>query len=571
MTVILGINSAYHESAACLIVNGQIVAAIEEERLSRVKHAKPARVDNPHELPVQAIDWCLRRAGLAWRDVDHVGYSFKPEARLRNKTFNDAWIEGDWGSPSGEDRFYQKVQQVPQQLALLAGDSASYRFHWIDHHLAHAASAYFVSPYDEAAILVVDGIAEFASTALYAGSGKHIALLDTISYPHSLGFLWEKLSKFLGFSEYDAYKVMGLAAYGRPEPLLPAFGQLIRSDPERGYFEIDPEVLKFRVEDYTALERVLGPRRTPQIEIGERHANIAAALQKVTEDVLLDLTHALHRMYPSANLCIAGGVALNCLANRVLQERGPFAQVYIQPAAHDGGTAIGAAYAIWHQLLEQPRAYVMRDPYLGPDYSRAEVQQALDAAAVGYSYHEDIERVAARLLADGQKLGWFQGRLEIGPRALGNRSLLADPRDAAMKQRLNSDVKHRETFRPFAPSVLAERAAEWFDLPKPSPATDFMLFAYYVHDDKRALIPAVTHADGTSRIQTVQIQTNPRYHRLISEFAALTDVPLLLNTSFNDNEPIVCSPADAINTFLKTGIDALAIDNFLVCKGSGHD
>lgn len=570
MTVILGINSAYHESAACLIVDGQIVAAIEEERLSRIKHAKPARVDNPHDLPLNAIAWCLEHAGLTWRDVEHVGYSFKPEARLFNKTFNDASVEGDWGSATGEDCFYHNLQSVPDRLRALAGDSSSYIFHWIDHHLAHAASAFLVSPYDDAAILVVDGIAEVASTALYAGTANRIALLDTISYPHSLGFFWEKLSKFLGFSEYDAYKVMGLAAYGRPEPLLPVFNQLIQSDPEGGYFRVDPQILKFRVEDYSGLERILGQRRRPDTEIEERHANIAAALQKVTEDVLLDLGHALYRQYPSENLCIAGGVALNCLANRVLQERGPFSQIYIQPAAHDGGTAIGAAYAIWHQILDQPRGYVMRDPYLGPCYSQAEIRQALDAAQVEYSYHADIEQVAARLLADGHKLGWFQGRLEIGPRALGNRSLLADPRDPTMKERLNTDVKHRETFRPFAPSVLAERAEEWFAMPKASPSTDFMLFAYHVHADKRALIPAVTHADGTSRIQTVRTETNPRYHRLISAFESLTGVPLLLNTSFNDNEPIVCSPANAVNTFLKTGIDYLAIDNFLVSKGPSH-
>ncbi|MBE9040072.1 carbamoyl transferase [Oscillatoriales cyanobacterium LEGE 11467] len=562
---ILGINSAYHESSVCLIRNGKIVLAIEEERLNRVKHAKPARVDNPDELPVQAIQLCLEKAGITWKEIDRVGYSFDPVKRLKNKEYSEPVIPGDWGSADGEKLFYEKLQQVPQQLSQLAREDITAKFEWLDHHLCHAASAYFVSPYQDAAVLVVDGIGEFESTTFYHGKENRLEKLNTIDYPNSLGFLWEKFAQFLGFSEYDACKVMGLASYGNFKYYDNEFRQILTIEP--GSFQLDPRILQFRVNDFSQLEKLFGPRREPGSKLEERHMDIAATLQKVTEEVLLELANDLYDRTGSENLCLAGGVALNCVANRILQEKTPYKHIYIQPAANDAGTAIGAAYEIWHQILGQPRSYVMDRPYLGPEYSDVEIQAVLDEHNLDYHRCDNIEEVAAKLVADGHIVGWFQDRMEMGPRALGSRTLLADPRNPNMRDILNIKVKHREHFRPFAPSVLADKAQEWFRIGDKQMPSDFMLFAYEVLESKRDLIPAVIHIDGTSRVQTVRSTSHAKYYRLIEEFDKLTGVPIVLNTSFNDSEPIVCSPEDAVETFGKTKIDYLAIGNFLVSKG----
>ncbi len=568
MTYILGINHAYHESSACLIKDGSIVAVAEEERFNRKKHAKPARIDNPDELPVNAINFCLERAGITLAEVDYIGSSFSPAKRLRNKGFEDLVIEGDWGSHSGESLFYEKLQQVPQRLSEIYGVDVKGKFHWIDHHTSHAGSAYFISPFEEAAILVVDGIGEVESTTLYKGNGNKIKRLKSINYPHSLGFLWEKLSQFLGFTEYDACKVMGLASYGNPNKYYDKLRQFVKVNSRD--FNIDHTVARFRVKDFSGLKQILGSKREPHDKLEERHADIAAALQRITEEILLKLAHNLYKSTGSSNLCLAGGVSLNCVANSFLNEKGAFENIYIQPAAHDGGTSIGAAYFIWNHLLGNSRSFVMDNAYFGPEYSQEEIKQALDEKKLVYAHIEDIEKEVAKLVADGNVVGWFQGRMEVGPRALGNRSLLADSRNPKIRDILNMKVKHREYFRPFAPSVLAEKAEDWFRIPKKSISSDFMLFSYDVHEEKQSVIPAVTHVDGTSRIQTVREATNPQYYRLIQEFEALTGVPIVLNTSFNDREPIVCSPQDAVNTFLKTRIDYLAIGNFLVSRGENN-
>lgn len=568
MTYILGLNSAYHESSACLIRDGKIIAAVEEERLNRKKHAKPARVDNPDELPVNAIDFCLKKAGITLKEVDYIGFSFSPEKRLRNKYFDEKVTVGSWGSKEGEDLFYQKLMQIPQKLSELYGLDVKGKFQWIDHHTSHAGSAYFVSPFDEAAILIVDGIGEYESTILYKGKGNKIKRIRSITYPHSLGFLWEKFSQFLGFSEYDACKVMGLASYGNPKKFYNQLMSFVKSNSRD--FNIDHNVVKFRIEDYSELERILGSKRQPNDEIEERHADIAAALQRITEEIIVKLANYLHRETKLENICLAGGVALNCVANSVLKEKTPFQNVYVQPAAHDAGTAIGAAYFIWNQQLGNPRSFVMTHSYFGPDYSNEDIREVLEENNLRYTEQEEIEKTVAKLVSDGRVVGWFQGRMEMGPRALGNRTLLADPRNPKIRDILNMKVKHREYFRPFAPSVLVDKADEWFGIPKKSISSDFMLFAYDVHRNKREVIPAVTHVDGTSRIQTVRKETNPKYYRLIQEFEALTGVPIVLNTSFNDREPIVCSPQDAVNTFLKTRIDYLAIGNFLVLRGENN-
>lgn len=568
MTYILGINHAYHESSACLLKDGAIAAVAEEERFNRKKHAKPARIDNPDELPVNAINFCLEEAGITLKDVDYIASSFNPAKRLRNKEFEDFVAEGNWGSHSGETLFYEKLQQVPQKLSGIYGADVSGKFHWIDHHTSHAGSAYFVSPFKEAAILIVDGIGEIESTTLYKGEANKIKRLKGINYPHSLGFLWEKLSEFLGFTEYDASKVMGLASYGNPNRYYDKFKQFVKVNTRD--FNIDHTAARFRVNDHSGLEQILGNRRKPHEELEERHADIAAALQRITEEILLKLANNLYKSTGSSNVCLAGGVALNCVANSAIKQRGPFENVYIQPAAHDAGTAIGAAYFIWNHVLGNPRSFVMDHAYFGPDYSQEEIKQVLDMNKLKYSEVRGIEKQVAKLVAEGNIVGWFQGRMEVGPRALGNRTLLADPRNPKIRDVLNMKVKHREYFRPFAPSVLVEKADEWFRIPKKSISSDFMLFAYDVYENKRGIIPAVTHIDGTSRIQTVRRETNPRYYELIQEFEALTGVPIVLNTSFNDREPIVCSPQDAVNTFLKTRIDYLAIGNFLVSRGENN-
>ncbi len=549
---ILGINSAYHESSACLINNGQIVIAIEEERLNRIKHAKPARIDNPDVLPLKSIQLCLEKAGISFQDIDQIGYSFNPKRRLLNKDVQELCIDGNWGSESGEDLFYQKLQQVTQVLSDFADEDVSKKFKWLDHHLCHAASAYFVSPYEDAAVLVVDGIGEFESTTLYQGKANKLSKLNSINYPNSLGFLWEKMAEFLGFSEYDACKIMGLASYGHYSYYYNTFKKFIHTGPET--FALDNNVLRFRVDDFSGLEELFGQRRQADEKLEERHTDIAAALQKITEEIVLELAHDLYRRTNSKNLCLAGGVGLNCVCNGVLQEHSPYENIYIQPAAHDAGTAIGAAYILWNQVLGHPKTYIMDNPYLGPEYTDDQIKTVLDLNNVKYSYHENIEEVTAKLIAEGYILGWVQGRAEIGPRALGNRSLLADARHPYMKDIINMKVKNREGFRPLAPSILAEKAEEWFRIPNRQLASNFMLFTYEALKSKQKLIPAVTHVDGTSRIQTVQKSSNPKYHKLIEEFEKITGVPMVLNTSLNKLEPVVCSPQDAVNTMKKASL-----------------
>jgi carbamoyltransferase len=561
---ILGINSAYHESSACLIKDGVVIIALEEERITREKHAKSASVDNPDRLPVQAINLCLEYAGIKAEDIDWIGYSFNPDARLKNQEVDVDSTEGDWGSSTGENLFHTKLQDVPKNLGNLLGIDISEKFKWIDHHLTHAASAFFVSPFAEADILVIDGIGEFESTTFYSGKDSKLTHLNSITYPNSIGFLWEKLSVFLGFSEYDACKVMGLASYGDPSVYYDKFRQFVGISDDG--FTLDNTVLRFRSQDLSALAAILGPQRTSEQRMEQKHSDIAAALQQVTEEILVSIVRSWQQQTNGKYLCIAGGVGLNCVANGVLHKELPYLDIYIQPASHDAGTALGAAYMVWNQLLARPRTYSMSTPYLGPEYSDLQIQKALELNNLVYTHHQDIEAVVAKRLADGDIVAWFQGRMEFGPRALGNRSLLADPRNPNIRDVMNVKVKHREHFRPFAPSILAEKATEWFSIPKKSVSSDFMLFAYDALPEQQAKIPGVVHFDGTSRVQTVPQVSNPKYHKLISEFEKLTGVPIVLNTSFNDSEPIVCSPQDAINTFMKTKIDCLAIGSFLLKK-----
>ena len=555
MVNILGINSVYHESAAALLVDGELVAAVEEERFNRIKHAKEADWNNPHQLPERAIRFCLKQAGLTARDIDHVGYSFDP--KLRRKRYRAEW----WGQKV-EETFQVRLGQVQSAVEEFLGRSLGQRFHFVPHHLAHAASAYFPSGFDRAAILTVDGIGESAGSSLAKGVGTRIQSVETFEYPHSIGFLWEEFSGYLGFSNYDASKVMGLAAYGDPGVFRQQFESILRAETEN--YGVAQDFLGVQPDKFVRMEAMFGPPRGMEDEILPRHADIAAALQAATDAAVMALVRRAKRKVPFDNLCIAGGVALNCVTNEVITRSGEFANVFIPSAPHDAGTAIGAAFAVHCAKQKRPPQRGYSTPYFGPSFKRADILAAVKSAGLNARRSKSPARDAADMIADGKIVAWFQGRMEFGPRALGNRSLLADPRRPELRNILNQKVKHREDFRPFAPSVLAEHADEWFEVGAHSVSHAFMLFAPEVKPGKRDRIPAVVHKDGTARVQLVSRKSNPRFHEVISAFFAKTGVPLVVNTSFNDSEPIVCTPTDAIVTFRKSGIDALFMDDVVL-------
>ncbi len=562
---VLGVNGVYHESSATLVVDGKTVFAIEEERLNRVKHAKPASLDNPHQLPHQAISACLCAGKITLPDVDVIAFSFNPIKRLvKHRHLNEPRELDSWGSKQGEQDYYDKLMTIPRQFAEMGFKG---QFMWVDHEMAHASSTFYPSGFDEAAVISIDGIGEFESASLGFGKGRNISFTHHIDYPHSLGFLWEKMAKYLGFSEYDACKVMSVASFGDASRFKSQMDLL--AYPTASGFAIDGESLCFRLEDYRALELLFDVRkRDSEAALLPIHHDIAAALQQTTSEIMLHLANKIHKITGSTSLCLAGGVALNCVANTVLFEQGPFERIFIQPAANDAGTSLGAALWAYNSIMQPENLKVqkMSDTYLGSSFSESEIIHAIKASTATYSKQESIEETVAQLIAKGKVIGWFQGAMEFGPRALGNRSLLADPRDIKMVKHLNALVKHREDHRPFCPSVLTEHATQWFDIKKEAEASKYMLMAYPVNPGLKDSIPAVVHIDGTSRIQRVDRLTNPRYHKLISAFNDITGVPLVLNTSFNDREPIVCTPKDAINTMLRTNIDYLVIGDYLLSK-----
>lgn len=561
---ILGINSVYHESSAAILKNGELLAFVEEERFNRTKHTKPATVHNPDELPQNAINYCLEIAKISLKDVDYVAYSFDPEERLKQNLGleDEKEIEKDsWGTKKGEQTFYKKITSIPKTFK-------NNKFIFVPHHISHAASAYYPSQFKESAVLVVDGIAEFASTWLGKAKGGKLEKIDEISYPNSLGFLWEKISEYLGFLEYDAAKVMGLSAFGESHKFRKQFDLLLQID-EKGYFKVNNEYTKFRApksKAFKVLEKLFNEKtRPPSKHLFAVHENIAATLQEKTEELLIKLARHLHEKTKSENLCLAGGVALNCVANtKILQESG-FKNIYIQPAANDAGTALGAAYHVWHNNLKKPTRKPIKHAYWGPEFSNKEIEKALKDNDLPYKTPQTLESTVAKLISKGSIVAWFQGRMETGPRALGNRSILADPRSPVIKDELNRKVKFREIFRPLCPSVLSEKANDWFELKEghPSPM-EYMLMAVEIKKGKEEIVPAISHIDNTSRIQLVKKEINPRYHKLLTEFEALTGIPIVLNTSFNIQEPIVCTPQDAINTFKRSKIDYLAIGDYLI-------
>jgi carbamoyltransferase len=543
----------YHDSAAALLVDGKLVVAVEEERFSRIKHGKLPNVDNPHQFPERAIRFCLNYAGLTAGDIDHVAYSFDPQ--LRRTRFRPEW----WEDPRFEETFLLRLGQVRGIAEELLGRSLRQRFHFVPHHLAHAASAYYPSGFDRAAILVIDGIGEAAGTTLWKTVGTQIRPVETFEYPHTLGFVWEVVCSYLGFSPYDASKLMGLAAYGNPEVYRRAFQSIVKVGKED--YAVDEEAIGFQSAKVNRIESLLGPPRDMDMEMLPRHADIAAALQVATNEAVMALVRRLKRKVPLDKLCFAGGVALNCVTNDLIRQSGEFSDVFIPYAAHDAGTAIGAAYAVHSAKGKSSPERGNFTPYLGPAFTRREILAAVKSAGLTPRRSKSPAREAADMVADGKIVAWFQGRMEFGPRALGNRSLLADPRRPDMRNILNRMVKHREDFRPFAPSVLAEHADEWFEVGAHTTSHEFMLFACGVKAGRRERILAVLHQDGSARLQLVRRESNPRFHELISCFFARTGVPLVVNTSFNDSEPIVCTPTDAIVTFRKSGIDALFMDD----------
>jgi carbamoyltransferase len=590
---VLGISCYFHDAAAAVLRDGRLVAAAEEERFSRVKH--------DFGFPERAIAFCLREAGIEGRALDYVAFFEKPFVkfeRILETAFATAPFSAAVFRQAMTGWLLDKLWIRNRiQTAL---DVERDRILFVEHHQSHAASAFFCSPFEDAATLTIDGVGEWTTTAIGHGNGNRLQLLAETRFPHSLGLLYSTFTAFLGFEVNEGeYKVMGMAPYGVPR-FTDEVRRLIRAHDD-GSFALDLDYFTFH-HSATRMygdkfEALFGPPRTPGLPFftagtaypsyfgprpadfenlaahNQRYADIAASVQAVTEDIVLGLARAAHARTGSTRLCLAGGVALNSVANgRVLRES-PFTELYIQPAAGDSGAALGAALQVYHGVLGHPRQFVMSHAYWGERHGPDAVAAALETAGLAGERFNDEDRLLDRvtdLLAGGKVVGWVQGRFEWGPRALGNRSILADPRRASMKDVVNVKIKFREPYRPFAPSVLHERAAEYFPVETARQlAAGFMLLVAPILDGAPGRIPAVTHVDGSARLQTVTRDANPRYHALIERFAAASGVPVLLNTSFNlRGEPIVNTPGEAISTFLRSEMDALVLGETLVLKES---
>lgn len=569
---ILGINAYHGDASACLVQNGQLVAVVEEERFTRIKHWAG--------FPAQSIRYCLQVAGISAADLDHVAVSFNPKANLNRKLLFT--LQQRPSVSSLLDRFSKqsKSASLKEQLAeacYCQPEDISAPIHTLEHHTTHLASTFFVSPFEKAAILSIDGMGDFVSTLSGAGEGNRLEYFSRTYYPHSIGYLYNAITLYLGFPAYgDEYKVMGLAPYGEPE-YLEAFRRIIY--PKGDSFELNldyfthheqgiamkwdngaPSVAPFHSPE---LEKLFGPARQPKLELTPKHQNIAASLQAVTEEIIFHLINRLSDRYKSENLCLAGGVAMNSVANGKITQNTPFQNVYIPVGAADNGTCIGAAFFVWNQMLKQPRNFVLNHAYWGSEFTDEECLLALQSHDLQPKHleREALLHQVVDFLCEGKVVGWFQGRMEFAARALGNRSLLADPRRVDMRDIINLKIKFREKFRPFAPSILEEKVGEYFELDEPAP---FMEKVFKIRPEKRELIPAVTHVDGTGRLQTVSRQTNPLYWDLINTFAQRTGIPIVLNTSLNENEPIVRTPTEAIQCFLRTNMDALVLGSYYV-------
>ncbi len=586
MNRILGLSAYHADASAAAVVDGRFVAGVEEERFRRIKHWAG--------FPEQAARFCLEEmngGGLA--GITGIAVARQPRAYLARKALLALSHPRSLRRALGRARNLRQVASLEERIAAAFG-GPSPRLHAVEHHLAHVASAFYCSPFEEAMCLTVDGFGDFVSTMMAVGRGSSIEVLQRVHFPHSLGLFYTAVTQFLGFLGFgDEYKVMGLAAYGEPS-FADQVGRMVPPRPD-GTFELDLRYFRHLSEgvDMTwedgspelglvhtpALADLLGPPRQPGEELTQRHKDLAASLQKVYEDRYFALVRALQRRTGLKRLALAGGCAMNSLANGKLFDRTDVEEVYIQSAAGDAGTSLGAALYAHHAILGAPRGgFVMEHSYWGPAYGEEAIRRAIAAALPGSEGRDglwegirietirDQARLAeetAAAIAEGAVVGWYQGRSEWGPRALGNRSIVADPRRADMKDILNLKIKRRESFRPFAPSILEERTGEWFTIDYPDP---FMIKVYPIRPEKRPLVPAVTHADGTGRLQTVSRATNPRYWALIAAFERRTGVPMIVNTSFNENEPIVNTPAEALDCFLRTRMDRLVLGDVVLSR-----
>jgi carbamoyltransferase len=578
--IILGLNPFHGDSSAALIRDGKLVAAAEEERFRRIKHWAG--------FPSQAIAYCLREAGLTVADVDHIALNQDSGAHIGRKLAYLLRQRPDPRLVISRLRNRSARQGVPELLARhLPGPVFRGRVHAVEHHVAHLSSAFHVSPFQEAVAVSVDGFGDFSSGAWGVGRGTQLSVDGQVFFPHSLGIFYQALTQYLGFPHYgDEYKVMGLAPYGNPTRLKD-MRRIVRLNGTGGY-ELDLAFFRHHREEISyqweegapvcsdlfqpALEELLGARRAPSDPLEQRHRDIARSVQAMYEEAFFHLIESVQRRYRLSDLVLAGGCAANSVANGKVRRMTPFRRVYVQSAAGDAGGAIGASFTVWHRL-GGARSFVMDHAFWGPGFAQAEIDaliaeqaDALRAASCSVARFDDeslLCRRTAEAVAQGKVVGWFQGRMEWGPRALGNRSIVCDPRRGDMKEILNAKIKRRESFRPFAPSVMAEAVPEWFE---EDDAVPFMMQVFQIREDKRPRIPAVTHVDGSGRLQTVTRAANPRYHRLIEEFREISGVPMVLNTSFNENEPVVCEPRQALDCFLRTKMDVLVLENTLIIR-----
>jgi carbamoyltransferase len=582
--IILGINAFHADSAAALLRDGILVAAAEEERFRRIKHWAG--------FPVEAIRYCLHEAGVALSDVDHVAFNQDSRANVLRKLRYFLSRRPDPGLIIARLRNRRSRAAILNLMTkAFPGERLSATPHRVEHHLAHLSSAFHVSPFEEAAIVSVDGFGDFSSAAWGFGDGCNLSAEQRVFFPHSLGIFYQALTQYLGFPNYgDEYKVMGLAPYGKAS-YLEAIHKLVHLLPDGSfrlnlrYFRHHRSQISYEWEDgapqFTdlfepALEELLGPRRNPTEVFEDRHRDIARSVQATYEEAFFHLIRKAHERCGSTNLALAGGCAMNSVANGKVRRVTPFRRVYVQSAAGDAGGAIGSAFALWHRLGGK-RTFVMDHAYWGPAFRSLEIAKILSEyrlriSQIGCKMEEisDESVLCDRVgtaIADGKIVGWFQGRMEWGPRALGNRSILCDPRRPDMKGILNSKIKRRESFRPFAPSVLDEAVSEWFE---EDDAVPFMMQVFQIREEKRGLIPAVTHVDGSGRLQTVSSSTNPLYHQLIAAYYERTGIPMVLNTSFNENEPIVCKPEEALDCFLRTQMDVLVLGNVMISRGENN-
>lgn len=572
---ILGLNAFHGDSSACILKDGNVIVALEEERIRRIKHWAG--------FPIEAIKYCLKDAGITIQDIDHITISRDPSANVLKKIKHT--LKNSVSVSAILDR-YTNSKKVKSVKALLAEEFSVKEteikavIHNVEHHRSHLASAFFASPFEKAALLSIDGFGDFTSTMTAIGTDNQIEVKDTVHFPHSAGIFYTSFTQYLGFPKYgDEYKVMGLAPYGQPLYVDKLKDVIELTDD--GLFKLNLKYFKHHKDgvkmsweggepdiesifsDY--MVEKFGPARRREDELTQYHRDLAASVQRMTEELIFHILKHLHKQSGLDNLCVAGGVAQNSVANGKILKNTPFKNIYIPPAGHDAGTSIGSALYLYNQVLKQKRVKATYSGALGSHFSNEEIENYLQSQSVNYKKYSDEElyNKVTDCIIDGGVIGWFQGRAEFGPRALGHRSILADPRRLDAKEILNLKIKRRESFRPFAPSILKEAVPDYFDGADQVP---FMEKVYLINTAKRELIPAVTHVDGTGRLQTVDALFEPRYHALITAFRNKTGVPVLLNTSFNENEPIVNSPANALDCFLRTKMDMLVIENYIVTR-----